>query len=36
MSSARVMVDTCMRKLGITEAFTVDEHFSMMGFVRHP
>ena len=25
-----------MRKLGITEAFTVDEHFPMMGFVGHP
>ena len=25
-----------MRILGITETFTVDEHFAMMGFVRHP
>lgn len=25
-----------MRKLGITSAFTMDEHFSMMGFVRQP
>lgn len=25
-----------MKKLGITEAFTADEHFSMTGFVRRP
>ncbi len=25
-----------MHRLGITEAFTEDAHFSMMGFIRHP